>query len=100
VWVQGIGPNQLYAYPVDGSYEPSKGHRFNFNRLLLQTLIGAILWYVFGPRGAVSAGATRPQIDARSLWVNDNWLVDDLDEPNLATDRRLKASPVSGTKTR
>ena len=35
VWVEGIGPGQLYAYRVDGPYEPSEGHRFNFNRLLL-----------------------------------------------------------------
>ncbi len=35
VWVEGIGPGQLYAYRVDGPYEPHEGHRFNFNRLLL-----------------------------------------------------------------
>jgi len=35
VWVKGIAPGQLYAYRVDGPYEPSEGHRFNFNKLLL-----------------------------------------------------------------
>ncbi len=35
VWVEGIGSGQFYAYRVDGSYAPSEGHRFNFNRLLL-----------------------------------------------------------------
>lgn len=35
VWVEGIGTGQLYAYRVDGPYEPAQGHRFNFNRLLL-----------------------------------------------------------------
>jgi len=34
VWVEGIGPGQLYAYRVDGPYEPSQGHRFNFKKLL------------------------------------------------------------------
>jgi isoamylase len=42
VWVGGIGPGQLYAYRVDGPYEPSKGHRFNFNRLLLDPFATAI----------------------------------------------------------
>jgi isoamylase len=42
VWVEGIGPGQLYAYRVDGPYEPSKGHRFNFNKLLLDPLATAI----------------------------------------------------------
>jgi 1,4-alpha-glucan branching enzyme len=38
VWVQGIGRGQLYAYRVDGPYEPSKGHRYNFNRLLTRSV--------------------------------------------------------------
>jgi pullulanase/glycogen debranching enzyme len=42
VWVQGIGSGQLYAYRVDGPYEPSEGHRFNFNRLLLDPFATAI----------------------------------------------------------
>jgi glycogen operon protein len=42
VWVGGIGFGQLYAYRVDGPYEPSKGHRFNSNRLLLDPCASAI----------------------------------------------------------
>jgi isoamylase len=42
VWVEGIGPGQLYAYRVDGPYEPGEGHRFNFNRLLLDPFATAI----------------------------------------------------------
>ncbi len=42
VWVKGISPGQLYAYRVDGPYEPSEGHRFNFNRLLLDPFATAI----------------------------------------------------------
>jgi isoamylase len=42
VWVEGIGPGQLYAYRVGGSYEPSEGYRFNFNRLLLDPFATAI----------------------------------------------------------
>jgi isoamylase len=42
VWVEGIGPGQLYAYRVDGPYEPSEGYRFNFNKLLLDPFATAI----------------------------------------------------------
>jgi len=42
VWVEGIGPGQLYAYRMDGPYEPGAGQRFNFNRLLLDPFATAI----------------------------------------------------------
>ena len=42
VWVKGITPGQAYAYRIDGPYEPAAGHRFNFNKLLLDTRATAI----------------------------------------------------------
>ena len=42
VWVSGIGSGQLYAYRMDGPYEPSSGDRFNVNRLLLDPFATAI----------------------------------------------------------
>ena len=42
VWVAGIRPGQLYAYRVDGPYQPRDGHRFNFNKLLLDPFAAAI----------------------------------------------------------
>ena len=42
VWVGGIGHGQLYAYRIDGPYEPEHGHRFNFNKLLLDPFAKAI----------------------------------------------------------
>ncbi len=42
VWVEGIASGQLYAYRLDGPYEPEAGHRFNFNRLLLDPHAAAI----------------------------------------------------------
>ncbi|MGA2605346.1 MAG: glycogen debranching protein GlgX [Verrucomicrobiia bacterium] len=55
VWVRGIGPGQLYAYRVDGPYEPSEGHRFNFNKLLLDPFASVIsrlpLWDFASARG-------------------------------------------------
>jgi isoamylase len=42
IWVQGVGPGQLYAYRVEGPYCPEEGHRFNPNRLLLDPFASAI----------------------------------------------------------
>lgn len=52
VWVEGIRPGQLYAYRVDGPYQPGEGHRFNFNKLLLDpfaTAISPLPDWDFGP---------------------------------------------------
>jgi isoamylase len=42
VWVEGIRPGQLYAYRVDSPYQPKEGHRFNFNKLLLDPFATAV----------------------------------------------------------
>ncbi len=42
VWVEGIHSGQLYAYRVDGLYQPKEGLRFNFNKLLLDPYARAI----------------------------------------------------------
>ena len=42
VWVEGIRPGQLYACRVDGYHQPREGHRFNFNKLLLDPFATAI----------------------------------------------------------
>jgi isoamylase len=52
VWIKGIRPGQLYAYRVDGPYQPGDGHRFNFNRLLIDpfaTAISRLPAWEFGP---------------------------------------------------
>jgi isoamylase len=52
VWIEGIRTGQLYAYRVDGPYEPKDGHRFNFNKLLLDpfaTAISPLPNWEFGP---------------------------------------------------
>jgi isoamylase len=52
VCVSGIGPGQLYAYRVDGPYEPLQGHRFNVHKLLLDpfaTAITQLPHWDFGP---------------------------------------------------
>jgi isoamylase len=61
VWVEGIHAGQLYAYRVDGPYEPKAGHRFNFHKLLLDPYATAVArWpnWDFGPaRGCESSAA-------------------------------------------
>jgi isoamylase len=42
VWVDAIQPGQLYAYRVDGPYQPGDGQRFNFAKLLLDPYATAI----------------------------------------------------------
>jgi isoamylase len=42
VWVAGIRSGQLYAYRMDGPYQPEQGHRFNFHKLLLDPFATAI----------------------------------------------------------
>jgi isoamylase len=52
VWIEGIRPGQLYAYRVDGPYQPTDGHRFNFNKLLIDpfaTAISQLSDWDFGP---------------------------------------------------
>jgi isoamylase len=55
-YLPDVRPGQLYGYRVHGPYEPSAGHRFNPNKLLLDPyaleLRGEIRWHdaVFGYR--------------------------------------------------
>ena len=76
VWVKGIGPGQLYAYRVDGPYEPSEGHRFNFNRLLLDPFATAIsqsasVGFCIGTRiRPVGAGARLGSLEAGQFQVD------------------------------
>jgi isoamylase len=47
-FIPGLKPGQLYAYRVDGPYEPHNGHRFNKNKLLLdpyaKSIAGDVVW--------------------------------------------------------
>ena len=72
VWVDGIRPGQLYAYRVDGPYEPQNGHRFNFNKLLIDPFATAIsrspAWE-FGP--ALGYDPSVPDGDSVCSQVDD-----------------------------
>jgi len=42
IWIEGIRPGQLYAFRVDGPHAPDQGHRFDFNKLLLDPYAAAV----------------------------------------------------------
>jgi hypothetical protein len=78
VWVEGIPPGQLYAYRVDGPYEPSAGHRFNFNKLLLDPFATAI-----------------SRVPRRSgTWLSRSWTI-----PARCQNAYLSTSPSIGMTT-
>lgn len=49
VYVPGVSPGQCYGYRVYGPYEPSEGHRYNPNKLLIdpyaKAISGAVNWH-------------------------------------------------------
>jgi len=72
VWIEGIQPGQLYAYRVDGPYQPRDGHRFNFNKLLLDpfaTAISQLPDWDFGPARGYDPSA--PERDLVCSKVDD-----------------------------
>jgi isoamylase len=48
-YVPGIKPGQLYGYRVHGPYDPSNGHRFNANKVLIdpyaKAIAGVVEWH-------------------------------------------------------
>jgi isoamylase len=72
VWIEGIRPGQLYAYRVDGPYQPKDGHRFNFHKLLLDpfaTAITRLPTWEFGPARGYDPSV--PDGDSVSSRVDD-----------------------------
>lgn len=72
VWIEGIRPGQLYAYRVDGPYQPTDGHRFNVNKLLLDpfaTAISPLPDWDFGPARGYDPSA--PERDLVCSTVDD-----------------------------
>lgn len=54
IYLEGVKAGQVYGYRVYGPYEPSKGKRFNPNKLLIdpyaKKLVGRLIWHkaIFG----------------------------------------------------
>jgi glycogen operon protein len=66
VYVPGVRPGALYAYRVNGPYEPAQGHRFNPAKTLLdpyaRAIAGSLAWHdaLFGYRMGSPAGDGEP----------------------------------------
>lgn len=47
-WIAGLGQGAIYAWRVDGPYQPAQGHRFNAHKVLLDpyanALVGTECW--------------------------------------------------------
>ncbi len=70
VWVEAIASGQLYAYRVDGPYQPGAGHRFNFNKLLLDPFATALTRaadWDFAPARGYDPSAPEPDLARSAL---------------------------------
>jgi glycogen debranching enzyme GlgX/malto-oligosyltrehalose synthase len=63
VFVEGIGPGQLYGYRVDGPWEPAKGLRFNPKNVLLDPYARALSGIEDFSKGAYSYDLLHDQKD-------------------------------------
>ena len=74
VYLDGLGPGQLYGYRVHGPYDPRRGHRFNPHKLLIdpyaRQIFGRIRWHdaLFGYRmGAQRGDLTHDRRDSAPM---------------------------------
>ena len=59
VYVEGVGPGQLYAYRVDGPWDPQQGFRFNKKTRLLDPWAKAVSGVEDWDAGAFSSTSVR-----------------------------------------
>jgi glycogen operon protein len=71
VWLEGIGPGQLYGYRVAGPYEPAQGHRFNPNKLLVDPYATSIALSGRGFAGALGYDPSSPDGDLSFSELDD-----------------------------
>ncbi len=57
IWIDRLTEGQVYGYRIDGEYRPESGHRFNYNKLLLdpyaRALTGNFTWDLNKARGVI-----------------------------------------------
>ena len=76
-YLPDVRPGQLYAYRMDGPYEPEAGHRFNPNKLLIdpyaKSISGQVEWIrkvqveqdlLAGNRAVAARGLVRFRVNA------------------------------------
>lgn len=72
VWIKDVHPGQLYAYRVEGPYQPQEGLRFNANKRLLDPYATAITYlknWSFDPAKGYDPGS--PQQDLSLSGIDD-----------------------------
>ncbi|WP_029133739.1 glycogen debranching protein GlgX [Sedimenticola selenatireducens] len=71
-WIEGLGQGTIYAWRVDGPYQPEQGHRFNYHKVLIDpyaaALVGTDCWDFACACGYESAS----EVDDRSFSKEDN----------------------------
>lgn len=66
-YLPDVRPGQLYGYRVSGTWDPSSGHRFNPNKVLLDPCAGELVEISAGPMPCSPIGTvkmTQPSITA------------------------------------
>ena len=79
VFIEGIGPGQIYAWQAFGPHEPENGHRFNDNKFLVdpyaRAIVGDYDWNVKGYRHDCPHDAPRSLVlDDTYPWKNNKFL--------------------------
>ena len=95
-YVPELGPGQLYGYRVYGTYDPSNGHRFNPNKLLIdpyaKAISGTVEWHdsLFGYKvGDPAADLSFSETDSapfipKSVVIDDSFDWEDDRNPKIA----------------
>ncbi len=72
VFVYGLKPGQLYAFKVDGKYDPKNGYRFNKNKCLLDPYAKAITGKFVDKQNLLFAYNTKAKAKDLSFDSRDN----------------------------
>lgn len=98
-YLPDVRPGQLYGYRVDGPYQPTRGHRFNRNKVLLDPYAKAlgrdITWddslfgYVVGESDASFDTKDSAAVAPLAAVINDAFVWGDDEPPRVPWNRML-----------
>lgn len=61
IFIPGLKEGQIYAYRVDGPFNPEEGHRFDVNKVLLDPYTKAVVgWKNYSRKAAILPGDNSP----------------------------------------
>ena len=92
VYIPDIGPGQCYGYRVQGPYEPSEGHRYNPNKLLIdpyaRAISGAVEWhdslfgYQIGKDDTVMSDTDSASFIPKAVVIDSNYDWEGVESPH------------------